>query len=163
VKELSKTLRTKAGRKATFSAFWEYATVMLHGEQEMSPDQAAQAIQSIVRRRAADLFAQGRVREVDRPVKLQVIRANGLRAADSDGLADPFVVVSVVHRESNQMASNDYSSAYQLAMFKSKPISRTLDPEWGESVLLPHTHGSVEIVFTVLDLDRYITHYARLT
>eukprot|EP01013_Petalomonas_cantuscygni_P030904 TRINITY_DN56998_c0_g1_i1.p1 TRINITY_DN56998_c0_g1~~TRINITY_DN56998_c0_g1_i1.p1 ORF type:complete len:273 (+),score=29.49 TRINITY_DN56998_c0_g1_i1:172-990(+) len=102
------------------------------------------------------------------PLEFVVVKADGLAAADSNGLSDPYVKVSL--RASHDGApvvpgppknarpgkSSPASSGHWSATLKTKVVKRTLQPVWNESLVIrvPAVGGGPDplTLFILLDV-----------
>ena len=75
----------------------------------------------------------------------------GLRAADGGGKSgggssDPYFYLSVLD------GSDDGN---QLFYSKGETVKKTLNPQWGHTVVVPEADGNASLVVTVVDWDRF--------
>ena len=63
-----------------------------------------------------------------RLMRIKTIGAEGIRAADNDGLSDPYVHIGVVSGSNSDM---------QIFRHECKPRKKTLTPVWNDYVLVP--------------------------
>lgn len=83
--------------------------------------------------------------EKDTKVRIKLIKAEGLRAADWNGKSDPFCLVTLGKQKK-----------------KTKIMKKTLDPEWNEEFILgegQQLEKSSQIVVTVRDHDLIMTDF----
>jgi hypothetical protein len=108
---------------------------------------AASMLQAQIRGRSARRKIAYEKSHQLRPILVHVDYAEGLRAADENGLSDPFVVIHVVYYDEDGTPNFTFVS-------KSKTIKKTLEPRWGYEAFLPGVDTHMKVVMTVMDFDK---------
>ena len=110
--------------------------------------EASMMIQKHIRRKSSQRAANYETAHELRPMLIHIKTASGLRAADRNGLSDPFVVVHVAYKD-------DDGNVVTTFVSRSQKINKTLTPQWNFDVFLPGVNESMNIVMTVMDWDRF--------
>lgn len=75
---------------------------------------------------------------------VMIISARGVRAADWNGLADPYCICTVAGKPGSKV--------------ETKPHMKTLEPAWNETFqIIPYAPGD-SLLFTLMDYDRFKSH-----
>lgn len=88
---------------------------------------------------------------------VRLIRAKGLKAADSNGTSDPFCKVSMPKAAISE--SDAGNEREERIRYKSKVISKTLEPEWNETYEFVGVREDATLAVECYDRDKgYVTN-----